>query len=180
VRDLSQRKLRSLIGVVPQKGVLFAGTIASNIKYADGEITDEAMRTSASIAQAEDFVEEKDGGFDAEIAQGWSNVSGGQRQRLAIARAVAKKPKIFIFDDSFSALDYKTDANLRRALSQNLGEATVIIVAQRIATILRADKIIVVDDGQIVGEGAHRELLESCAVYREIAESQLSEKELSA
>jgi len=180
VRDLSQKKLRSLIGVVPQKGILFAGSIASNIKYSGEDITEEAMRKAAEIAQAAGFIDEKEGEYEAEIAQGGSNVSGGQRQRLAIARAVAKNPKIFIFDDSFSALDYKTDANLRKALSKNLGDATVLIVAQRIATILRADKIIVIDDGRIVSEGTHRELLERCAVYREIAESQLSEEELTA
>ncbi|MCL1895017.1 MAG: ABC transporter ATP-binding protein [Clostridiales bacterium] len=180
VRDLSQKKLRSLIGVVPQKGVLFAGTIASNIGYSGDDITEEAMHKAAQIAQAAGFIEEKEGGFEAEIAQGGTNVSGGQRQRLAIARAVAKNPKIFIFDDSFSALDYRTDRDLRRALAKNLGGATVLIVAQRIATILRADKIIVLDDGRIVGEGTHKELLSGCPVYREIAESQLSEEELSA
>ena len=180
VRDLSQKKLRSLIGVVPQKGMLFAGTIGSNIKYSGEGVTDEAMEKAAEIAQAAGFIDEKEGEYESEISQGGSNVSGGQRQRLAIARAVAKNPKIFIFDDSFSALDYKTDSNLRKALSKNLGDATVLIVAQRIATILRADKIIVVDDGRIVSEGTHKDLLERCAVYREIAASQLSEEELSA
>jgi len=180
VRDLSQKKLRSLIGVVPQKGMLFAGTIASNIKYSGEGVTDEAMEKAAEIAQAAGFIIEKDGEYDAEIAQGGTNVSGGQRQRIAIARAIAKNPKIFIFDDSFSALDYKTDSNLRKAMSKNLGDATVLIVAQRIATILRADKIIVIDDGMVISEGTHAELLKSCVVYREIAESQLSEEELSA
>jgi ATP-binding cassette subfamily B protein len=180
VRDLSQRKLRSMIGVVPQKGVLFAGTIGSNIKYSDEGVTDEAASKAAEIAQAAGFIEEKEGGYESDIAQGGSNVSGGQRQRLAIARAIAKNPKIFIFDDCFSALDYRTDANLRIALAANLGGATILIVAQRIATILRADKIIVLDGGRIVGEGTHKELLRSCEVYREIAESQLSEEELTA
>ena len=180
IRDLSQKKLRSLIGVVPQKGVLFAGSIASNIKYADEDLSDEAMRKAANISQAAGFIEEKEDGYEAEVSQGGSNVSGGQRQRLAIARAVAKNPKIFIFDDSFSALDFRTDRDLRKALAENLGDATVLIVAQRIATILRADKIIVLDEGRIVSEGTHRELLESCEVYREIAESQLSEEELIA
>ena len=180
IRDLSQKKLRSMIGVVPQKGVLFSGTIASNIKYSGEGITEEAMRKAADIAQAMGFIEEKEGGFEADISQGGSNVSGGQRQRLAIARAIAKNPQIYIFDDSFSALDYKTDRDLRKALANNIGNATVIIVAQRIATILRADKIIVLEDGKIVGEGTHRELLESCSVYREIAESQLPKEELLA
>jgi ATP-binding cassette subfamily B protein len=180
VRDLSQHKLRSLIGFVPQKGALFRGTIESNIKYSGPEVTDAEMREAAEIAQAEDFIAEKEGGYEAEISQGGSNVSGGQRQRLSIARAIAKHPEIFIFDDSFSALDFKTDAALRRALAAKLGGATVLIVAQRIATILRADKIIVVDEGEVVGMGTHRELLGSCEVYREIASSQLSETELSA
>ena len=180
VRDLSQKKLRSLIGVVPQKGFLFAGTIASNIKYSGEGVTDDAMEKAAEIAQAAGFIDEKEGTYEAEISQGGTNVSGGQRQRIAIARAIAKNPKLFIFDDSFSALDYRTDANLRKALAKNLGDSTVLIVAQRIATILRADKIIVLDDGVIVAEGTHRELLESCEVYREIAESQLSEEELTA
>jgi len=180
VRDLSQKKLRSLIGVVPQKGMLFAGTIGSNIKYSGEGVSDEAMKKAAEIAQAAGFIDEKEGEYDAEIAQGGSNVSGGQRQRLAIARAVAKNPKIFIFDDSFSALDYRTDSNLRKAMSKNLGDATVLIVAQRIATILRADKIVVLHDGEVVSEGTHGELLKSCEIYREIAESQLSEEELTA
>jgi ATP-binding cassette subfamily B protein len=180
VRDLSQHKLRSLIGFVPQKGALFRGTIESNIKYSGPEVTDADMREAAEIAQAEDFIAEKEGGYEAEISQGGSNVSGGQRQRLSIARAIAKHPEIFIFDDSFSALDFKTDAALRRALAGKLGGATVLIVAQRIATILRADKIIVVDEGEVVGMGTHRELLETCEVYREIASSQLSDAELTA
>jgi ATP-binding cassette subfamily B protein len=180
VRDLSQNKLRSLIGFVPQKGALFRGTLESNIKYAGPEVTDDDMHEAARIAQAEDFIAEKEGGYASEISQGGSNVSGGQRQRLSIARAIAKHPKIFIFDDSFSALDFKTDAALRRALAGKLGGATVLIVAQRIATILRADKIVVVDEGEVVGIGTHSELLGSCEVYREIASSQLSETELTA
>ena len=179
VRDMSQKKLRSLMGIVPQKGMLFSGTIESNIKYSDENISDEAMCKAAEIAQAAGFILEKDDGYKSDISQGGTNVSGGQRQRLAIARAIAKNPKIFIFDDSFSALDYRTDASLRKALTKNLGESTVLIVAQRIATILQADKIIVLDDGEIVGEGTHRELIENCSVYREIAQSQFSEEELA-
>ena len=180
VRDLSQHKLRSLIGFVPQKGALFSGTIESNLKYSGENVTDEDTRTAAEIAQAADFIVEKENGYESEIAQGGSNVSGGQRQRLSIARAIAKHPEVFIFDDSFSALDFKTDAALRRALAENLSDSTIIIVAQRIATILRADKIIVIDEGEIVGAGTHKELLETCDVYLEIASSQLSEEELSA
>jgi ATP-binding cassette subfamily B protein len=180
VRDLSQHKLRSLIGFVPQKGALFSGTIETNIKYSGDGVTDEDMQAAARIAQAEEFISEKEGGYEADISQGGSNVSGGQRQRLSIARAIAKHPKVFIFDDSFSALDFKTDAALRRALARQVGGATVMIVAQRIATILRADKIVVVDEGEVVGIGTHKELLETCEVYREIASSQLSETELTA
>ena len=179
IRDLSQKKLRSLIGFVPQKGILFTGTVSSNISYFGEVVTEDSMKKAAEIAQAAGFIEEKEGGFEGEIAQGGTNVSGGQKQRLAIARAVAKKPKIFIFDDSFSALDFRTDRDLRRALAENLGSSTILIVAQRIATILRADKIVVLDEGRIVGEGTHAELLKSCVVYREIAESQLSEEELA-
>jgi ATP-binding cassette subfamily B protein len=180
VRDLSLHKLRSLIGFVPQRGVLFSGTVESNLKYAGPQVTDADMEHAARIAQADGFIAEKDGAYAGEISQGGTNVSGGQRQRLSIARAIAKKPKILIFDDSFSALDFRTDANLRKALAQNVADAALIIVAQRIATILRADKIVVLDDGEIVGIGTHRELIESCEVYREIAASQLSEEELTA
>jgi ATP-binding cassette subfamily B protein len=181
VRDISQHDLRGLLGVVPQKGVLFSGDIASNIKFSDYEgVTDEAMEKAAEIAQATEFIEAKDEGFASAISQGGTNVSGGQKQRLSIARAVAKDPKVFIFDDSFSALDYRTDKALRKALSQTLGDRTIIIVAQRISTILGADKIIVLDEGEIAGVGTHRELLESCEVYREIATSQLSEAELAS
>ena len=178
IRDYSQHHLRSLIGFVPQKAVLFSGTIKSNINYADAHISDEQMKQAAQIAQATDFIEEKEKQYDSEIAQGGSNVSGGQKQRLSIARAIAKKPKIFLFDDSFSALDYKTDATLRKALSEKIKDATVIIVAQRISTILHADKILVIDDGKIVGSGTHEELLTNCEAYKEIASSQLSETEL--
>lgn len=178
IRDYSQHHLRSLIGFVPQKAVLFSGTIKSNINFADADISDDQMKQAAQIAQATDFIEEKEKQYDSEIAQGGSNVSGGQKQRLSIARAIAKNPKIFIFDDSFSALDYKTDATLRKALSEKIKDATVIIVAQRISTILHADKILVIDDGKIVGSGTHEELLANCEAYKEIASSQLSESEL--
>ena len=178
IRELSQKKLRSLLGVVPQKGVLFSGDIASNLKFGGDEISDAQMNEAAGIAQALDFIEEKPDGFHSEIAQGGTNVSGGQKQRLSIARAIAKQPRVLIFDDSFSALDYKTDAALRRALAEKTADATVIIVAQRISTILHADKIIVLDDGRIAGMGRHEELLASCGAYQEIARSQLSEEEL--
>lgn len=178
IRDISQGKLRSLIGYVPQKGVLFSGDIASNIKFAGDWITDEQMYAAANVAQASDFIAEKDNQYESEISQGGTNVSGGQRQRLSIARAIAKQAKIFLFDDSFSALDYKTDIALRKALKDEMSDATVIIVAQRINTILHANKIIVLDDGKIVGIGSHDELLDSCEAYQEIAHSQLSEQEL--
>lgn len=178
IRDLSQHKLRSLIGLVPQKGILFSGTIASNIKFADNNIPDEKMKEAAEIAQARDFIEEKREQYESAIAQGGTNVSGGQKQRLSIARAIAKNPKVFLFDDSFSALDYKTDATLRKALAEKIKDATVIIVAQRISTILHADKILVLDEGKIVGMGTHEQLLDNCEAYREIASSQLSESEL--
>lgn len=178
IRDLSQHKLRSLIGLVPQKGILFSGTIASNIKFADNDIPDEKMKEAAEIAQARDFIEEKREQYESDISQGGTNVSGGQKQRLSIARAIAKNPKVFLFDDSFSALDYKTDATLRKALAEKIKDATVIIVAQRISTILHADKILVLDEGKIVGIGTHEQLLDNCEAYREIASSQLSESEL--
>ena len=179
VKDLSQKELRDAIGFVPQKGVLFSGTIESNIKYSDESMSDEKMIEAAEIAQATEFIEGKDDKYKSEIAQGGSNVSGGQKQRLSIARAVAKDPEIFVFDDSFSALDFKTDAALREALAQRTNNKTNIIVAQRISTILNADKIIVLDDGKIVGQGTHEELLENNETYREIALSQLSEEELN-
>ena len=164
--------------IVPQKGVLFSGTIASNLRFGKDDATDEEIKKAAEIAQATEFIEAKDDKYESAIAQGGSNVSGGQKQRLAIARAIAKDPKIFIFDDSFSALDLKTDAALRKALAENVKDSTVIIVAQRISTILHAEQILVLDDGKIVGKGTHEELLKSCEVYRQIAKSQLSAKEL--
>ncbi len=178
VRELSQHKLHSLLGFVPQKGMLFSGDIASNLKFGGDDITDEAMMQAAEIAQAADFISQKDEGYHSPIAQGGTNVSGGQKQRLSIARAIAKNPRVYIFDDSFSALDYKTDAVLRRALAEKVGDATVIIVAQRISTILHADQIIVLDEGRIAGIGTHEQLLKDCAAYQEIARSQLSAKEL--
>lgn len=178
VKDLEQKELRNLIGFVPQKGILFSGTIESNIKYANGNISDETMIKSAQIAQAEEFIEDKKDKYNSEIAQGGNNVSGGQKQRLSIARAIAKDPEIFVFDDSFSALDFKTDATLREALAKNTKNKTSIIVAQRISTILNADKIIVLEDGKIVGQGTHKELMKDNEAYRQIALSQLSEEEL--
>ena len=163
---------------MPQKGMLFSGTIETNIKYSDHSLSDERMVKAARIAQAEEFISAKPDQYDSVIAQGGNNVSGGQKQRLSIARAIAKDPEIYIFDDSFSALDYKTDAVLRRALRAETAESTVIIVAQRISTILNADQILVLDEGHIVGKGTHEQLLEDCEVYRQIATSQLSEAEL--
>lgn len=179
IRELSQKKLRSMLGFVPQKGVLFSGTIASNLKFAEEEkISDEMMREAAEIAQAKEFIESKNEKYESPIAQGGTNVSGGQKQRLSIARAIAGRPEVFLFDDSFSALDYKTDAVLRKALYEKIADATVIIVAQRISTILHADQIIVLDEGKIAGIGKHEELLQNCTAYQEIAKSQLSEAEL--
>ena len=178
IRDISLNKLRDILGFVPQKGVLFSGNIESNIKFADENITDEQMKKAAEIAQAIEFINEKEDKFNSEISQGGSNVSGGQKQRLSIARALAKNPKILLFDDSFSALDYKTDVKLRKTLRKEMAGVTTIIVAQRIATIINADKIIVMNEGKIVGVGKHQELLETCPTYLEIAESQLSEEEL--
>lgn len=179
VREMTQHKLRSLMGYVPQKGTLFSGTIESNLKYGGEDITDEAMHQAADIAQATEFIDSKVDHYDSLIAQGGTNVSGGQKQRLSIARAIAKHPKIFLFDDSFSALDYKTDLKLRKELAKQTADATVIIVAQRISTILHADNILVLDEGKIVGSGTHEELLASCETYQEIAKSQLSEAELA-
>ena len=178
VKDLSQYRLRELLGYVPQKGVLFSGTIESNLKFAGDFITEAQMEEAAQIAQAMEFIQSKPKKFQEEISQGGTNVSGGQKQRLSIARAIAKQPEICIFDDSFSALDYRTDVVLRKALHEKLTDATVIIVAQRISTILHADQILVLDEGRIVGRGTHQELLDSCEEYREIARSQLSESEL--
>lgn len=180
VKDVSQHDLRAKIGFVPQKGVLFSGTIDSNIRYGKQEATEEDIKRAARIAQAQDFIEEKPGQYDEAISQGGSNVSGGQKQRLSIARAIAKDPDIYIFDDSFSALDFKTDATLRKTLHEEITDSTIIIVAQRISTILHAEQIIVLDEGKIVGKGTHAQLLANCDVYRQIASSQLSEKEIEA
>ena len=178
IRKISQKKLRDAIGYVPQKAVLFSGDIRSNIKYADDGISDDVMIKAAGIAQATEFVEEKEKKYESHISQGGSNVSGGQKQRLAIARAIAKEPKIYLFDDSFSALDFKTDKALREALFVHAKDATILIVAQRISTILHADQILVLDDGKIVGKGTHQELLKTCQTYQEIAMSQLSQSEI--
>lgn len=178
VRDFDLKKLRAGVGFVPQKNILFSGTIESNIKYSDEDMSDERMERAADIAQATEFVASKEDGYKSEIAQGGDNVSGGQKQRIAIARALAKECPIYVFDDSFSALDFKTDAALRQALKDKLSGATIVIVAQRVGTIKNADNIIVLDDGEIVGQGMHEQLLASCPVYLDIAKSQLSEEEL--
>ncbi|GCA66231.1 ABC transporter [Mediterraneibacter butyricigenes] len=178
IRDISRRDLREELGYVPQKGVLFSGTIGSNIMYGNPNGSEQEMIEAAQVAQAEEFIETKKHRYESHIAQGGANVSGGQKQRLSIARAIAKHPQVFLFDDSFSALDYKTDAVLRQALKEHTENATVLIVAQRISTILHADQILVLDDGKIAGAGTHEELLKSCEVYQQIAASQLSEEEL--
>ncbi len=179
IRDLSLKELREQIGFVPQKGILFSGTIASNLRFGKRDAGDEEIREAAQIAQAADFIEEKPDKYDSHIAQGGANVSGGQKQRLSIARAVAKKPKIYVFDDSFSALDFKTDTALRRALAEKVADSTKLVVAQRVSTILHAEQIIVLDEGRIAGIGTHEELLENSEIYRQIAGSQLSADELS-
>ena len=178
VRDMTLSELRRRIGYIPQQGRLFSGTVESNLKFAGDMVSDKDMHEAARIAQAEDFIAEREGGYDSPISQGGSNVSGGQRQRLAIARALAKKPEVVVFDDSFSALDYKTDARLREELAKNVTDAALVVVAQRIATIMHADQIIVLDDGHVVGTGTHEELLHGCPAYLEIARSQLSAEEL--
>lgn len=178
IRRISMEELREEIGFVPQKGVLFSGTIASNLRFGKADATDEDIKEAAEIAQATEFIETKKEKYDSPIAQGGSNVSGGQKQRLAIARAIAKKAKVLVFDDSFSALDMKTDAALRKELNEKVQDASIVIVAQRVSTILHADQILVLDDGKIVGKGTHEELLKNCEVYLQIAKSQLSEKEL--
>ncbi|MDM8313260.1 ATP-binding cassette, subfamily B [Clostridium cadaveris] len=178
IRNVSQHDLREKIGYVPQKGVLFSGTINSNLKYGKEDATEEEVIKAARIAQATDFISAKEEGFDSEIAQGGTNVSGGQKQRLSIARAIAKDPEIYIFDDSFSALDFKTDSTLRKALKEEINDSTILIVAQRISTILHAEQIIVLDEGNVVGMGTHKELLKNCEVYKQIALSQLSKEEL--
>lgn len=179
VREMTQEELRSKIGFVPQKAILFSGTIAENIRFGYKDATDEEIGHAAEVAQAADFIGTMDGGYDHEIAQGGTNVSGGQKQRLSIARALVRKPEIYVFDDSFSALDFKTDAKLRAALKNETQEATVIIVAQRVGTVMDADRIIVLDEGRIVGMGTHHELLDTCDVYHEIVSSQLSEEEIA-
>ena len=179
VREMPQAQLHDLLGYVPQKGVLFSGTIESNLKFGGEDITDAQVQKAAAIAQATDFIEAKPEGYQSPIAQGGSNVSGGQKQRLSIARAIAKDPKVYLFDDSFSALDYKTDVTLRRALKAQTDNATVIIVAQRISTVLHANQILVLDEGRLVGKGTHAQLMVSCPEYQEIARSQLSQKELA-
>ena len=179
VRRMTQRELRSRLGYVPQKGVLFSGTIDSNIRYGNDNMSEEAVKKAAEIAQAQEFIDAKPAGYHSSISQGGTNVSGGQKQRLSIARAIACDPEILIFDDSFSALDFKTDSALRKALKDHTGDTTTIIVAQRISTIMNADQIIVLDDGHMAGIGTHKELMKSCDVYRQIAMSQLSEEELA-
>ena len=178
VRDMTQHELRDQIGYIPQKGLLFSGTIASNLRYGNEDASDSELLEAAETAQAIDFIREKENGLEEEVAQGGTNVSGGQKQRLSIARALVKKPRVYIFDDSFSALDFKTDKALREALKEKVGDSTILIVAQRINTIMDADQIIVLDEGHLAGKGTHSELLKTCDVYREIALSQLSEEEL--
>ncbi|MBU1879557.1 MAG: ABC transporter ATP-binding protein/permease, partial [Chloroflexi bacterium] len=179
IRQVTQHDLRDKIGYIPQKGMLFSGTIESNLRYADENATSEALQEATDIAQATEFIVANPDGLAAEIAQGGSNVSGGQKQRLAIARALVKKPPIYIFDDSFSAVDFKTDAALRQALKEKTSASTLLIVTQRVATIKNADQIVVLDEGRVMGIGTHRELMEACQTYREIALSQLSEEELA-
>ncbi len=176
---MSQEELRNKIGFVPQKAVLFSGDIKENLRYGKEDASMEELVHASKIAQSYDFIMEKEDGFDSIVEQGGKNFSGGQKQRLAIARALVKKPEVYLFDDSFSALDFKTDAKLRAALKNETKDSAVIIVAQRVSTIMDADRILVLDDGNIVGIGTHQELLENCAIYKEIASSQLSEEELS-
>jgi ATP-binding cassette subfamily B protein len=174
IRDLTQEELRAKIGYVPQRAVLFSGTVADNVRYGSAAATDDALRHATDVAQATDFVTEMPQGFGSPVAQGGTNLSGGQKQRLSIARALARRPEIYIFDDSFSALDYRTDARLRAALRHETGDATVLIVAQRASTIVGADRIIALDNGHVAGIGTHDELLATCDVYREIVSSQLA------
>jgi ATP-binding cassette subfamily B protein len=179
VRECTQDELRSRIGFVPQRAVLFSGTVAANIRYGREDATDEEVRRAATVAQATEFIDAMTGGFSAPIAQGGINLSGGQKQRLAIARAIVRRPDVYVFDDSFSALDAATDARLRAALRNETAHATVVIVAQRISTVINADRIIVLDNGQVVGIGTHAELLNASPVYREIVESQVSLEEVA-
>jgi ATP-binding cassette, subfamily B, multidrug efflux pump len=179
VKKMSQESLRAKIGFVPQKAVLFSGTITENMKFGNDQATEEEIRHAAEVAQATEFITNMDNGFEHQITQGGTNLSGGQKQRLSIARALVKRPEVYVFDDSFSALDFKTDARLRAALKQEIAEATVFIVAQRVGTVMDADRIIVLDEGKIAGMGTHRELLDTCEVYREIVSSQLSEEEIA-
>jgi ATP-binding cassette subfamily B multidrug efflux pump len=179
IRAVTQHDLHDKIGYIPQKGTLFSGTIESNLRYTDENAAEETLRWAADIAQAAEFIDAKEEGMAAEISQGGTNVSGGQKQRLSIARALAKKPPIYIFDDSFSALDFKTDAALRRALKTHTGDSTLLIVAQRVSTVKNAEQIIVLEEGNMVGKGTHRELMETCETYKEIALSQLSMEELA-
>jgi ATP-binding cassette subfamily B protein len=179
VREMAQEHLRSKIGFVPQKAVLFSGTIDQNIRHGKEDASDEEVQHAADVAQATEFISEMKDGFQSVIAQGGTNVSGGQKQRLSIARALVRKPEVYIFDDSFSALDFKTDAKLRAALKKETQEATVLIVSQRVSTIMDADQIIVLDDGQVAGIGSHRQLMQTCEVYREIVSSQLSMEEIA-
>lgn len=179
IKNIKLHDLRNNIGYIAQKGVLFSGTIKSNIKYGNSSISDKQMIFASNVALADEFINSKEGGYNYKIAQGGTNVSGGQKQRLSIARAIAKKPKVYIFDDSFSALDFKTDAKLRKNIKEKLGDVTTLIVAQRISTIMHADKIVVLEDGKVVGIGTHKELMKKCRVYKEIATSQLSKEELA-
>ncbi|HCM24293.1 MAG TPA: ABC transporter, partial [Ruminococcaceae bacterium] len=179
VREVTQKDLHARIGYVPQKGQLLSGTIASNLRYGKSDATDDEIRTAAQVAQATEFIDSKPEGMETPIAEGGGNVSGGQKQRLSIARALATQAEIYVFDDSFSALDFKTDALLRAALKKHSGDATVLLVAQRVSTIMDADQIIVLDDGKIVGCGTHEQLLKNCPTYYEIASSQLTKEELA-
>ena len=178
VREMSLSDVRRRVGYIPQQGFLFSGTVESNLKFAGDAVSDADMHRAADIAQASEFIQEREGGFASDVSQGGSNVSGGQRQRLSIARALAKNPEVIVFDDSFSALDYKTDAKLREALALNEKDVAIVVVAQRIATIMHATQIVVLDEGTVVGKGTHGELLRSCPAYLEIAQSQLSAEEL--
>ncbi|HZK86952.1 MAG TPA: ABC transporter ATP-binding protein, partial [Syntrophomonas sp.] len=179
VREITQQDLRAKIGFVPQTPIIFSGTIADNIRYGKADATDDEILHAAEVAQASEFITTMNNGYDAQISQGGTNLSGGQKQRLSIARALVRKPEIYILDDSFSALDFKTDARLRSALSQETTSSTVIIVAQRVSTVMNADRIIVLDEGRIVGMGRHKELMNTSEVYREIVLSQLSEEEIA-